>query len=70
VPPNIRPPTAGRPARTAPSRPQPKLSGRGDRGSVTIEQLMWGLFWLGVIAGAVFVIGPWLAAKVSAIIGY
>ena len=31
---------------------------------------MWGLFWLGVIAGAVFVIGPWLAAKVSAIIGY
>lgn len=43
---------------------------RDDRGSETIQTLMWALFWLGAVVAAVLLIGPWINGKVSQIIGF
>ena len=41
-----------------------------DRGSDTIQQLMWALFWLGVITAGATVIAVWVNGKVEAITGF
>jgi len=41
-----------------------------DRGSDTIQQLMWALFWLGVITAGAALIAVWVNGKVEAITGF
>lgn len=43
---------------------------RDDRGSHTVQELGWMVFWLTTLTAAIAILGPWVFGKAQEVIGF